>query len=95
MPHFEETYGFAPDQMTERERFIALYGALHDLKIDHKQAIDGIYKRLDEANGKVRKIPELSECVNHHKLYFKIWAAIGVPVGIALLIAFFKFVLNL
>jgi len=69
MPHFEETYGFAPEQMTERERFIALYGALHDLKLDHKQAIDGIYKRLDETNGKVRCIPQM-------KLYWKVLFAL-------------------
>jgi len=78
MPHFEETYGFAPEQMTERERFIALYGALHDLKIDHKQAIDGIYKRLDETNGKVRCIPQMKL---YRKVLFALTPIITVVIG--------------
>ena len=95
MPVFEETFGKPVKEMDEGEWRMAVYSLIHGLRLDNEIAHKSINMRLDETNGKVRKIPELSECVSHHKLYFKIWAGIGVPVVIAVLIAFFKFVLNL
>lgn len=54
MPDFEEIYGKKADEMTEGEYRIAVIGLL-----------DGICKRLDITNGKVK-------CIETHRVYFKL-----------------------
>jgi hypothetical protein len=72
MPDFEDIYGKPADKMTEGEFRIAAIGLL-----------DGICKRLDITNGKVK-------CVDAHKVYFRLiggfTGGIVIPILVWLII---------
>ncbi len=75
MPDFESIYGKDPATMDEGEYKIAVFGYLHALN----ESMEGINKRLDETNGKVRCIPQ-------HQMYFKLIGVITAGIIFPILV---------